>query len=213
MSIDAAARAQDVHLGVRVEVLTIAWMAIEAVVAIGAGVAARSVVLTAFGADSVIELLSGCVLLWRLRAEAGGADEERVEQVERRAGRAAAVLLSLLCAYVIITVTVGFVTRTRPEASWIGLAVSGAAVVIMPLLAMAKRRIAARINSSALRADAAQAITCAYMASAAIVRLALNSVFGWWWADYAAAVLFLYWLIGETREAFEAARGEDHDDD
>src|SRR5438477_12596620 len=93
-------RTAAIRTGVRLEVLTVGWMAVEAVLAIGAGIAARSVLLTAFGADSVIELLSGATLLWRLRVEAAGGDDARVDAVEKRAVWISAVLLILLCAYV-----------------------------------------------------------------------------------------------------------------
>src|SRR5579859_6755542 len=100
---EASLRAAAIRRGVRLEWFTVAWMVVEAVLAIGAGIAARSVLLTAFGADSLIELLSGGTLLWRLRIESSGGDETRVEVVERRAEWISAVLLILLCLYVVVT--------------------------------------------------------------------------------------------------------------
>src|SRR5438105_1870535 len=110
-------RAALLSTAVRLEVMTVAWMAVEAVLAIGAGVLARSALLTAFGLDSVIELLSGGVLLWRLVSEASGADGARVERVERRARWLASVLLVLLCLYVVATVALGLIARVEPEGS------------------------------------------------------------------------------------------------
>ena len=124
LTAEVAARAQAIRTGIRLELVTVAWMAAEALLAIGAGVAARSVLLTAFGADSLIELLSGATLLWRLRAEARGGDDALVEVVEKRAVRVSAALLILLCAYVVITSVAGLLLRLQPERSWLGDAVS-----------------------------------------------------------------------------------------
>ena len=108
---DAAVRSSAIRRGVRLEGFTVAWMAAEALLAIGAGIAARSVLLTAFGADSLVELLSGATLLWRLRVEAAGGDEAGVDAVERRAEWISAALLILLCAYVALTSIAGLVLR------------------------------------------------------------------------------------------------------
>jgi len=199
-------RREAVGVGVRLELVTVAWMAVEAALAMGAGIAARSVLLTAFGLDSVIELISGGTLLWRLSSEARGASSERMESVERRAIRISAVLLALLCAYLVLVGLAGLVARLRPEGSALGVGVAAAAVVVMPLLAWRKRRANAIIQSPALRADIAETITCAYMAAATLAGAGLNLVAGWWWAEYAAALVLLAFIAMETREAVEAAR-------
>ena len=211
MSSMSTNRSQAVRSGVQLEVFTVGWMVVEAAVSIGAGVAASSVLLIAFGLDSVIELASGGILLWRLRVEANGSDAERVEQVERRAAWGVGASLTLLSVYVFGSAIYGLVTRAHPEASLLGIAVSAAAVLVMPLLALGKRRLATRLDSAALRGDAASSLTCAYMAAAVLVGLVLNATLHWWWAENIAALVFLFWLVGETREAFEEARGEnDH---
>jgi divalent metal cation (Fe/Co/Zn/Cd) transporter len=181
-------------------------MAAEAVLAIGAGIVARSVLLTAFGFDSVIELISGGTLLWRLSSESRGASTERVERVERRATRISAVLLVLLCAYVVLVGFGGLVAKLRPEASVLGVGVAAAAVLVMPLLAWRKRRANLVIGSPALRADIAETITCAYLAAATLVGAGLNLVAGWWWAEYVAALVLLVFIVMETKEAIESAR-------
>ena len=212
MTVDAT-RIADVRRGVRIEVVTVLWMVIEAAVSIGAGIVAHSILLIAFGIDSVIELISGGVLLWRLSAEAARGDVERVEHIEHRATWLVAVTLALLCVYVLGTSIYGLITQAKPESSLVGIGVSLAAVIIMPWLGISKRRIAARIDSDALRGDAAETFTCAYMAATVQVGLALNALFHWWWAEYIAALVFLFWLAGETREAFEEAREGEEDDD
>jgi divalent metal cation (Fe/Co/Zn/Cd) transporter len=187
-------------------------MAAEAALAIGAGIAARSVLLTAFGFDSVIELLSGVTLLWRLSSEARGSGAAHLEGVERRATVISAALLALLCAYVVLVGLSGLVARLHPAGSALGVAVSAAAVVAMPVLAWRKRRANVIIGSPALRADIAETITCAYLAAATLAGAGLNLAFGWWWAEYVAALVLLVFIGMETREAVAATRGgELHD--
>ena len=203
---DLALRATAIRRGVRLEGFTVAWMGVEAVLAIAAGVAARSVLLTAFGADSLIELLSGATLLWRLRVEAAGGNDARVDAVEKQAVLISAVLLILLCTYVALTSVAGFLLRIQPERSWLGVAVSAAAVVVMPWLAARKRAANQTIQSAALRADIAESATCAYLAAVTLIGAAINAVSGLWWVEYLAAVILLRWLVPEAREALEAAR-------
>jgi divalent metal cation (Fe/Co/Zn/Cd) transporter len=199
-------RAAAIRHGVRLEAFTVAWMALEAVLAIGAGIAARSVLLTAFGADSLIELLSGATLLWRLRVEAAGGDDARIDSVERRATWISAVLLILLCAYVLHTSAAGLVLRIQPERSWLGVAVSAAAVVVMPLLAARKRAANETIQSAALRADITESVVCAYLAGVTLIGTAVDALTGFWWVEYLAAIILLRWLVPEAREALVAAR-------
>jgi divalent metal cation (Fe/Co/Zn/Cd) transporter len=179
-------------------------MVAEAVIAVSAGIAAKSVLLTAFGFDAVVELLSGIVLLQLLATEAAGADAGRVERLERTTTRISAALLILLCAYVLLTSIAGLVTGLKPEGSPVGLGVTAVALVAMPVLAYAKRRVNTVINSASLRADIAETVSCAYLAAVTLAGLGLGILFGWWWAQYVAAFALLIWLIPETREAIEA---------
>jgi len=181
--------------GIRLEQLTVAWMVIEAAVAIGAGIAARSVLLTAFGVDSVIELLSGVVLYRRLKGDS--------ERVEATAVRISAVLLVLLCVYVVASSLTGLLLRVEPAASVVGIAISAVALVAMPLLARAKRRVNVVLQSPSLRADIAETVSCAYLAAVTLAGLVVAGLTGWWWVQYAAALLLLFWLVPETRETLE----------
>jgi divalent metal cation (Fe/Co/Zn/Cd) transporter len=212
MSVNVS-RAAQVRTGVRIEVFTVIWMLIEAVVSLGAGILAGSALLTAFGLDSVIELVSGAILLWRLLVEAKSGAIDRVERAEHRAAWVVSISLVLLCLYVLITTVYGFVTQAKPESSPVGIALSITAIIVMPWLGVTKRRIAARIDSGALRGDAASSFTCGYMAGAVLVGLALNALFHWWWAEDVAALVFLFWLVGETREALEEAHGVGEEDE
>ena len=204
-------RAQAVGRGVLLERITVAWMVAEAALSLGAGVAARSVLLTAFGFDSVVELLSGLVLLRRLSVEARGADIERVERLEKKTARISGFLLVLVCAYVVITSAAGFVAGLKPGGSVLGIVVAAVAVIAMPALALAKTRANDRIGSASLRADIAETLTCAYMAGVTLAGLAASMLFGLWWVQYAAAVALLIWLIPETREAFTSGSHEEEE--
>ena len=196
-------RRRDVHAGLLVEWITIGWMLIEASVSLTAGVLAGSIALVAFGIDSVIELVSGGVLLWRLRIEGGHAaiDANRVERAERRASRVVGWGLVALAVYVTIHAGYDLWTRDVSEASPVGVALAACALVVMPVLVRAKLRIAASIDSRALRADAMCGIVCAYMAGTLLVGLGLRAAFGWWWADPVAALGLVYFIAREGREA------------
>jgi len=200
------ARSAAVRRGVKLEQITVAWMVGESVIAIGAGIAARSVLLTAFGFDAVVELLSGIVVLRLLATEAVGATTVRVERLERTTTRIAAVLLVMLCVYVVISSAAGLALRIAPDPAPLGLSITAAALIAMPLLARAKRAVNHVINSASLRADIAETVSCAYLAAIALVGLGLSMLLGWWWAQYVAAVALLIWLAPETREALESAR-------
>ncbi len=193
-------------MGFEIETITVIWMVVEMAASIAAGIAAGSVLLIAFGLDSLVELVGGGILLWRLNIEARGGDTGSVERAEHRATWLVAICLALLCAYVLVSAGYGLWSRTKPETSLVGIAVSAAAVLVMPYLAVTKRRVATRIRSNALAADAVNSITCAYMAGTVLLGLAANAILGWWWAESLAALLFLGWLIRETLEAFEEAR-------
>ena len=201
-----SSRATDIQLGMRIEVISIIWMVIEMAVSVGAGIAAGSILLTAFGIDSLIELVSGSILLWRLLVENRRGDLDSVERAEHQAAWVVAITLCLLSTYVFISSCYGLISRSKPESSIIGIGVSVAAILIMPFLAVVKRRISIRINSDALAGDSVNSITCAYMAGTVLVGLALNTLLGWWWVEYVAALVFLVWLLRETLEAFEETK-------
>jgi divalent metal cation (Fe/Co/Zn/Cd) transporter len=206
IALQPALRRADIRSGVRIEIVTIAWMTVEAVVATTAGIVAHSVLLTAFGIDSVIELVSGGTLLWRLSIESRGRSVGRVQQAENRAAWIAGIGLVALSGYIVVTSALSLWLHNHPEGSSVGMGLAMVAVVLMPVLTWQKRRIADRIDSGALRADAACSLSCAYMAASLLVGLGLNTIFGWWWADALAAISLLYWIIPEAREALTGAR-------
>jgi divalent metal cation (Fe/Co/Zn/Cd) transporter len=192
--------------GRRLEHLTIAWNALEAAVALVAGALAGSIALVSFGLDSVIEVASALILLWRLQP---GTDRERREVVERTAHRLVGICFLLLAAYVGFESVRTLWLRSVPERSIPGIAIACAAVVIMPLLGRAKRKVATELHSGALRSDSRQADFCAYLSAILLVGLVLNWLLGWWWADAAAALIMVPII---ALEGVKGVRGEACDD-
>ncbi|MCA1632549.1 MAG: cation transporter [Acidobacteria bacterium] len=195
------ARAENVRRGRRLEYLTVGWNSLEGVIAIAAGLTAGSIALVGFGFDSVIEVSSGAALLWRLHLD---APEER-ERAERVALKVVGASFLALAAYVAFDAAKSLLMREPPEASYVGIALAALSLVVMPVLARAKRSVAAKINSRALQADARQTDICAYLSAILLGGLALNALFGWWWADPVAALSMIPIIV---REGVEALRGE-----
>jgi divalent metal cation (Fe/Co/Zn/Cd) transporter len=162
--------------------------------------------LQGFGIDSLIELLAGSILLWRLLVESRGGSDRRVEWAERRAAWITAIGLFALAAYIVGDTAFALLTRTKPEASWWGVGLAIVAAIFMPLLWQGKLRVAKRIHSAALKADAACSVTCAYMSLTLLAGLLLNRLLGWWWADPLAGLVLVYFLVREGREALHEAR-------
>ena len=197
-------RARVIRRGRRLEYLTVGWNVLEAVASIGAGVAAGSVALVGFGVDSVIESISGAVLLWRLR---DGREGERREPI---ALRLVGGSLILLAAYVAFDAAQSLWARQPPEASYVGIVVAGLSLAGMPILARAKRRVAAALGSRAMEADSRQTDLCAYLSAILLSGLALNALFGWWWADPVAGIVMAPLIF---KEGVDALRGEKKCDD
>jgi divalent metal cation (Fe/Co/Zn/Cd) transporter len=180
---------------------TIAWNVIEAVVAIGGGVMAGSIALVGFGLDSVVEVSSALVIVWRLSRQA--ADHAANERAERRAVRLIALSFFGIAAYVTVdSIAVLFGVREEPRTSTLGLAITALSLVVMPTLAFAKRRVAQRMGSVALKVDAAETMLCTYLSAVVLLGLAANSVFGWWWMDPIAGLVVAGLALNEGREAW-----------
>jgi divalent metal cation (Fe/Co/Zn/Cd) transporter len=199
-------RAGQVRLGVWIELVALVWMVMEAGVALVVGFATRSVSLQGFGLDSIVELVAGGILLWRLLVEQRGGSTARIETAERRGTFVTAISLFALAIYIVGDSAFAIVSRTQPVASWLGVGLAIAAVIIMPLLWRGKLHVARHIGSAALKADAACSVTCAYMSGVLLVGLLLNRFLGWWWADPLAGLALVYFLVREGHEAFHEAR-------
>ena len=190
--------AADIRVGRRIEYISIAWTSIEALAAVVAGVLAGSIALVGFGADSVIEVGSSAILLWRLNHEFG-------KKRERTALQLVGASFLLLAVYVGWEAIESLVKHQPPSVSYFGIVFSILCLIVMPLIARAKRRVAARLNSRAMEADSKQSSICAYLAAILLCGLTLNALFGWWWADPVAALVMLPIII---KEGIEAVRGE-----
>ncbi len=189
----------------RLEWMTVAWMVVEGAVAIGAGLAASSLTLIAFGLDSVIELASAGVLIWRLTVDLrqGQGFSERVEQAASRMG---GLLLFALAAYIVAGAAWSLWTGHGESFSLPGLIVALLAMPVMTLLARRKITIATQLGSRAMRADAAESITCGWLSLVVVVGLLADVVLGAWWVDAATSLAIVGFVVKEAREAWS---GED----
>lgn len=196
-----------VRRGLWLAAATIAWNVIEAVVAAGAGVAAGSLALVAFGFDSIIEVLSAWVVVWQFRGELrGGYDEDR----ERRALKLIAVTFFVLAGYVVVEAGRNLLLGGADAGeSMVGIALAALSLAVMPTLAWAKHRTATGLGSPTLRADAQETLLCAWLSAALLAGLALNATFGWRWADSVAALAIAALAVKEGREAWEGDRDDD----
>lgn len=204
MSAHTDARAGLVRRGIALEIFTLVWMTVEAAVAVAAGVAAGSVALLAFGIDSVIEFVAGLVVLQTFRAEQAG----RGGRSEHRALRIIGATFFLLAAYIVADAGYTLIAASKPDSSVPGVAVSAAALVVMPSLSVLKRRTGTRLGSQMLIADGAESLFCAYLSATVLVGVLLNAAVGWWWADPVAALAVVPLVIKEGLEAFVAQEDE-----
>jgi divalent metal cation (Fe/Co/Zn/Cd) transporter len=204
---NAQTRAALVRRGLWLNYATLAYNSLEAVVALVAGVLAGSVALVGFGMDSVIEVTASAAAQWRLRADIDHARRERAERISLRVIGWSFVALA---AYVAVDSARSLWLRERPQRSVTGLVILTLSVVIMPVLARAKRRVARELRSTALEADATQTSLCAYLSAIALAGVALNTAVGWWWCDPVAALAMVPII---AKEGVENVRGNSHCDD
>ncbi|MBC7927819.1 MAG: cation transporter [Bryobacteraceae bacterium] len=195
-------RAKHVRKGLYLEYVTISYNVLEGLVAVIAGYMSGSTALIGFGIDSAIEVTSGASLVWRLHSD---AQPSRREKAERDSLRIVGVSFILLAIYVAADAAVSLVTSEPPEESWAGIVLALFSIAVMPLLAKAKRRIAAQIGSSALTADAKQTELCTYLSVILLAGLLLNALFGWGWADPVAALIMVPII---AKEGIDALRGK-----
>jgi divalent metal cation (Fe/Co/Zn/Cd) transporter len=194
-------RADLVRRGLALSYATLFYNSLEGVLAIFAGWMAGSVALVGFGADSLIELTAGTAAIWRLYSDRDLASRERSE---RTALRMIGASFLALAAYVAADAIASLVNRNEPEESVLGIVVASASLIVMPLLARAKRQVALGLSSGALAADAKQTVFCTYLSAILLAGLLLNALLGWWWADPVAALAMVPII---THEGVEGVRG------
>lgn len=176
--------------------LGVGWHGIEAAIAVGAGIAAGSIALVGFGADSLVEAFAGFIVLWRF----AGARATSVD-AERRAQQLIAISFYVIAAYVGAEATRSLVVADQPGVSWVGIGLSAFTLVTMPPLATAKARVADALGSSATKSESRQTMLCAYLSAALLVGLGLNAIAGWWWADPITALLIAAVAVKEGRDS------------
>ena len=195
---EARATAEQTRLtrrGFWLEYASMAWMTVEAAVAIASGIIASSIALVGFGLDSVIEFFSAAVVVWQLR----GGGEER----ETRAVRLIGITFFVLAAYLTAEGIHDLISRARPRQPIAGIAVTAAALLVMPSLALAKYRTGTALGNRTLIADAAESAFCAFTSGAALLGVGLNAWLGWWRADPAAALVIAALAVKEGLEVWE----------
>jgi divalent metal cation (Fe/Co/Zn/Cd) transporter len=197
----SADRSALVRRGLWLNYLSLGYNAIEAIVSLAAGVVAGSVALVGFGIDSAIEVTSAGAAQWRLRAD---HDQTYRSRVERRTLQVIGGAFLVLAAYVVVDSTVALWRREAPDKSALGMAILVLSIIVMPLLARAKRRVALAMGSGALAADATQTSLCAWLSAIALAGVGLNALVGWWWADPVAALAMVPII---AREGVQAVRG------
>ena len=191
-----------IRQGRQLEYFTIAYNSAEGLVSIVAGLIAGSVSLIGFGLDSLIEVTSGTALLWRLHHD---LDHSRREQVERITLKMVGWCFVALAAYIVYESGSTLIRHEAPHRSIPGIIVAAVSVVVMPILAIAKRRVAAGINSGAMSADSRQADFCTYLSAVLLGGLLLNALLGWWWADPVAGLVMVPII---SKEGVESLKGK-----
>jgi divalent metal cation (Fe/Co/Zn/Cd) transporter len=191
---DSQQRASLVRRGQKLSIATILYNAVEGILAVVAGALAGSISLVGFGVDSVIEVASGGAALWRLHAD---VEPERRARVETTAHRLIGASFLALAAYIAYDAVDSLRHRQAAAESYLGIAIAIGSLIVMPLLARAKRRVASGLHSRALAADATQTDLCTYLSVILLGGLLLNATLGWWWADSVAALAMTPFIAGE----------------
>jgi divalent metal cation (Fe/Co/Zn/Cd) transporter len=197
-----AERAALIRRGLWLNYLTLGYNTLEAIASLAAGLVAGSVALVGFGVDSAIEVTSAGAAQWRLRAD---HDPTRRRRVERGTLKLIGGAFLVLAAYVTLDSALSLWRHEAPDKSALGVLVLTLSVVVMPVLARAKRRVASALGSSALAADATQTSLCAWLSAIALAGVGLNALVGWWWADPVAALAMVPMI---AREGVQGVRGE-----
>ena len=200
-------RDRDLSTALRLGYFTVAWNLFEGTVAVFAAALAGSQALLGFGFDSGVESLSAAVLIWRLHVER--KDAQRAEAVEQRALRVIGITFFVLAVVIALDALHSLVEQQKPSSSALGIVITIASLVVMPILATKKRSVGQALGSRAVGADATQSWACVYLSVVVLVGLVANAAFGWWWADPVAALGVAALLVREGREAVRAEHLDD----
>lgn len=190
-------RKEHLQKGRILEYITVVWDILEALGAVIAAALSGSVALLSYGIDSVIEVSSGSILLWRLQ------EGEKGEAREQRAAKLVGISLIALSVYILYDAGSSIILHQPPQTSYLGIGIAAISVIIMPILAKAKRKVAAGLSSKAMHADSKQTDICAYLSAILLVGLLLKAILGWWWADPVAALVMIPIIVNEGIEALQ----------
>jgi divalent metal cation (Fe/Co/Zn/Cd) transporter len=196
-SISSERHVQLVHRARFLAWLGIGWHVAEAAIAIAAGLAATSIALIGFGADSLIESVAGLVVVWRF-----AETRQDSAQAEQRAQRMIGASFAVIGVYVAVEAIRALLVGTHPDASWVGIGLAAVTLATMPLLARAKARVGDELHSSATVSEGRQNLLCAYLSAGLVVGLGANALLGWWWADPITALAIAGVALHEGREAW-----------
>lgn len=183
-----------------------AYNVAEGVIAVWFGAEADSISLVGFGLDSYIEVAAAIAVFWRLSHSLREEDGEAAERRERRVHQFVGATFVGLALYVSVQSVWNLWTRSMPEASLIGILLALASLIVMPSVAWGKLRVAKKLSSTALRAEAKETLACSYLSLVLLLGLGANAAWGWWWADPLAALAMIPWLV---KEGLEGLRGDD----
>jgi divalent metal cation (Fe/Co/Zn/Cd) transporter len=189
------------------EYFTVGYNIAEAAASIVFGTISGSIALVGFGLDSIVEMLSGIALIWRLKKHDAIPDEEE-NRAERHAQRFVAITFLLLAAYVFFESAEKLITSDVPHPSAAGIAIAVLSILIMPVLAQKKHGIGLAINSKALVADAKETLACAFLSVALLIGLSANYLFAFWQADPLAGIAIGIFLSREGSEGWRKSAGE-----
>ncbi|KGH56658.1 cation transporter [Oenococcus oeni] len=194
-----------IKASINVEYFSIAWMTFEFLVAFYSSAKANSILLLAFGLDSLLEIISGTTLIWRLKKEVKNVSERAIKKAEQRSSLIVGTILLLLSAYIALISFYNLLSHQAARSSFSGIVIALASIILMPFLTFRKRFLGEKLASVSLKKDGMCNITCAYMAGTVLVGTLLTFIFDWWWADSIFALMLVYFIDNEGYETFQEA--------
>jgi divalent metal cation (Fe/Co/Zn/Cd) transporter len=191
-----------VRRAILLEASIVTYNIAEGIISIVAGILAGSVVLVGFGLDSAIEVSAGVVVMWHLSR----SGKEEQPEWERRVAVFVGMTLLAVALYVLGRAAYSLATESKPSESYLGIGITLASVIVMPVVSRLQRDLAGQINSIALAADSRETLVCTYLSVATLLGLAANALYGWWWADPVAGIVLVYFI---AREGLEIVRNKE----
>lgn len=203
-TVETSSRQGDVAAAIRWTTFSVAWALLIGITSLVAGISANSTALIGFGLNSLVDSTASTVLVWRFRHERRGSRE--IEEVERKAGLVIGAILVVIALYITFRAVHALVEQAGPEASTLGMVITSASMLVLPVLATAKLRLAGALGSRSLRADGVLSAAGAILAAATLAGLGLSEALDWWWADSVVAIVIATVLLREGSLTLRSAR-------